>query len=444
MNKKIQLILLFQVLFIGIFAKSMSLISKIIMTRELGVEAMSLFSLVNPLILLLLTLSSLSLQNAIGSLISKNPEKRKSILLSALLITICASSILMFLLFICSKFIANNLLNNPLTYSCIIASIFVIPLTSISSIIKGYFLGIGELKLTSGSQIFEECGRLLFIIIILFFLPNLSAELKASIAIFSLCVGEIFQVVYMLVFYKNTKFSKFNKLFSSLQKQKLHYKEILNISIPMTLSRLVGSLTYFLEPIIFTLILSKNNYTTETITLSYGILNSYALPLLLMPGFISVTLSNLIIPTLGNLIRNKDMNKVKRYIINISLICFGIGLLINIVFFLFPNIITTLIYGNNYGADLIRKYSLFFVIYYVETPIITCMSLLNLSKNAFTSTVVSSILRIILMLLLVGQFAIDGLCIAIIASTYIDVLMNIYYLFSFFIRNNKRPLLLQD
>ena len=80
MNKKNQFIIMLQVILIGGLAKMMSLLTKIIMTRELGLEAMSLFSLVNPLILLLLTLSSLSLQNAIGSLISKNPEKKIHIL----------------------------------------------------------------------------------------------------------------------------------------------------------------------------------------------------------------------------------------------------------------------------------------------------------------------------------------------------------------------------
>ena len=72
MNKKNQFVLLIEVLLIAMFAKLLSLSTKIIMTRELGVEAMSLFSLVNPLILLLLTLSSLSLQNSIGSIIAKN------------------------------------------------------------------------------------------------------------------------------------------------------------------------------------------------------------------------------------------------------------------------------------------------------------------------------------------------------------------------------------
>lgn len=441
MSKKNKIILLGEVLFIGLFAKGLSLLSKILMTRELGLEAMSIFSLVNPLILLLLTLSSLSLQSSIASSIAKKPEKRKTILLNAIIITLVVSSVLITLLGVFSYPISRYLLKNINTLPCVLASIFVIPLTSISSIIKGYFLGIGELKLTSFSQVFEECGRLLFILVILWILPNTDTNFKASFAVFSLCVGEVFQTLYMVIFYRNSKFNKI-KVFLNLSKSKEnYYGEILKTSIPMTLSRLVGSLTYFIEPIIFTSLMMKSNANIDQITIEYGILNSYALPLLLMPGFISVTLSNLLIPTLGQFIRKNDYSSMKKYILKIVSLCFGIGLVISLTFFLFSSQISSLIYGQPYGAEIIRKYSLFFIIYYVETPLITCLAVFSMSKEAFKSTVVSSIARIILMVILIGKYQIDGLCMAIIISTYIDVFMNFVYLILFFVRKNKSTIL---
>lgn len=436
MDKKNQFIIMLQVILIGGLAKMMSLLTKIIMTRELGLEAMSLFSLVNPLILLLLTLSSLSLQNAIGSLISKNPEKKIHILKSALIITIVISAFLMISLLILSRFISNYLFNNPNIYPSIIASIFIIPLTSISSIIKGYFLGIGELKLSSFSQIFEECGRLLFLIIILSLLSNLDSSIKSSIAIFSLCVGEIFQITYLLVFYKNTNFSKFKRFFQIKTISENYYSDILKISIPLTLSRLVGSLTYFLEPIIFTMIMGSLGFDNNTIAIHYGILNSYALPLLLLPGFISLTLSNLLIPNLGKNIRLNNYNACYKYLLKITFICFLIGLSISIFFYFTSDYLTTLIYGQNYGSNIIKKYSFFFVIYYIETPLITAMTIFNLNKKAFSSTVISSICRILLMFYFIPIYKIDGLCISIIVSTYVDVFLNIIHLLIFFKRNN--------
>ena len=144
----------------------------------------------------------------------------------------------------------------------------------------------------------------------------------------------------------------------------------------------------------------------------------------------------MLIPILGKNIRENDYISMKKNISKTILICLIIGILISTIFAIFSDQITSLIYGNNYGSDLIRRYSFFFIIYYIEHPIITCLSILNESKKAFSSTVISSIARIILMFLLIEKMEIDGLCISIILSTYIDVFLNIFYLIRFFIRNN--------
>ena len=74
MKKKNQTFYLLSVILLGLRAKLISLLSKIIMNRELGVQAMGLFSLINPFLILLISLSNLSLPNAIATLISKYPN----------------------------------------------------------------------------------------------------------------------------------------------------------------------------------------------------------------------------------------------------------------------------------------------------------------------------------------------------------------------------------
>ena len=155
MKKKNQTFYLLNVLLLGLRAKFISLLSKILMNRELGVEAMGLFSLVNPLVVLLISLSNLSLPNAIATLISKNPKKDKVILISAFSIFIVLSLSLMTLTVFLDQFISVNILKNKDVIYCIRASLLMIPLTSLSAIIKGYFLGKGEISLTSSSQTYE-------------------------------------------------------------------------------------------------------------------------------------------------------------------------------------------------------------------------------------------------------------------------------------------------
>lgn len=59
----------------------------------------------------------------------------------------------------------------------------------------------------------------------------------------------------------------------------------MTISLPTTGSRLIGSISMFLEPILLTTILLKVGYSNNFIITEYGILNGYVMPLILLPSF---------------------------------------------------------------------------------------------------------------------------------------------------------------
>jgi stage V sporulation protein B len=217
---------------------------------------------------------------------------------------------------------------------------------------------------------------------------------------------------------------------------KQEIKPLLNISIPLTLSRLVGSITYFLEPIIFTSVMLKNNYSITQITIDYGILSSYVMPLLLMPSFISVSLSNYLIPNMGELIRKKKDKDAIKLCSKISFICLFIGFLISIFFFIFSDILLSFLYDNTNGSLLIKTLCFPFIIFYIETPIIALLNIYELSKKSFVSTVISSIVRIVILFPLVNKFGIFGVSFSTLISVFVDISLNLIFIFFFFKRNN--------
>ena len=312
----------------------------------------------------------------------------------------------------------------------------MIPLTSLSAIIKGYFLGKGEISLTSSSQTYEEAGRLLFILIIVILYRDVSTPVKASFAIYSLAFGEIFQISYMVLFSSINKRNILLEFKRNYIDSKQEIKPLLNISIPLTLSRLVGSITYFLEPIIFTSVMLKNNYSITQITVDYGILSSYVMPLLLMPSFISVSLSNYLIPNMGELIRKKKDKDAIKLCSKISFICLFIGFIISIFFFIFSDILLSFLYDNTDGSLLIKTLCFPFIIFYIETPIIALLNIYELSKKSFVSTVISSIVRIVFLFPLVNKFGIFGVSFATLISVFVDISLNLIFIFFFFKRNN--------
>ena len=435
MKKKNQTIYLVSVIFLGLRAKFISLLSKIIMNRELGVEAMGLFSLVNPFIVLLISLSNLSLPSAIATLISKNPKKDKLILISGFSIFTILSIGLMLITFLCDNFIATSILKNKDAIYCIRASLIMIPLTGLSALIKGYFLGKGEISLTSSSQTYEEAGRLLFIILIVMIYKNSIIPIKASFAVYSLAFGEIFQISYMVFFSSINKQNIIPSFKRHLMESRNEIRPLLNISIPLTLSRLVGSITYFFEPIIFTRIMLNNGSTLQNLTIEYGILSSYVMPLLFMPSFISVAFGNYLLPNMGNLVSSSKHKDALHLLFKITIICLFIGLFISIFFLIFGKILLQFLYGNTLGLEYLKILCFPFIIYYIETPIISSLNIYDLSKKSFISTLISSIIRLVLMIPLVKYFGVLGISFATIIGVIIDISLNLFFLFFFFKRN---------
>lgn len=439
MTKKSQSIRFISLLGSSSIAKLFSLLSKIALTNLLGLKVMSIFGLINPLLLLVITISSFSLPNVLSYLISANRNKSNLYVKVSFILIGFLSFILSLLLYIFSKDIAIVFFHNEQVIYPIKTLSILVPLISISSLIKGYFYGVREVNFTTSSQLFEEGSRLIFILFFASFFLSDNESKNASIIVISLCVGEVAQTLYLLIFSKNIYQKNYFKLFKKTSTYFVPIsKEMIQIAFPMTLSRLVGSLTYFLEPVLLTTILTNLNYTIESITFDYGILTNYVMPLLLLPGFFSLSLSSYLLPNLSYNIKNNDYKNSISLFKDILKYCLIIGTLFTLLFFFFGGKILNLLYGTTLGDNQIRILAIPFLIYYIETPIITALNAFCLTKETFITTVICSIIRIISLFILVPIFKIDAVSISTLLSLYINVIINSILLFKSFLSYKRK------
>ncbi len=420
-------------------AKIFSLLSKIVLTSLLGLSAMSYFSLTNPLLILIITICSFSLPNVLSHLIAKKPNKSKKYVITSFLIVILNGIIFSIILLSCSKFIAKELLHNEGCYFAIRAISIFIPFICISSLIKGYFLGNREVLLTTSSQLFEEGSRLVFNYLCVGYLLSSSSERNAALVIISLAVGEFFQTIYLVIFCNKKYYPRYKKIVDLKDADiKETSKEMLSIASLMTGARLIGSFTYFLEPIIITTILSYQNIASSSIALEYSTLNTYVMPLLLLPGFFSTTLSNYLLPNLSYNLGKGEKKAAKTLFLKVTLLCSLIGISFSFFFLFFGSDVLKLLYHIDSGQKEIRMLALPFFIYYLETPFITAMNALSLNKHAFLSTIISSLIRIVLLLVLTPILGVFSLCIATLSSCLASLLFNGYFITRNLFFNNQK------
>ena len=207
-------------------------------------------------------------------------------------------------------------------------------------------------------------------------------------------------------------------------------KDLLNISIPTTGSRLIGSICYFLEPIILTYTLTKSSYSSEFITTEYGIINGYVMPLLLLPSFFTMAISNALLPVVSNSYSHRNYNYTKYKIkqaITLSLI---IGIPCTLLFMTIPEFFLKLIYNTTEGLEYIKIIAPIFLIYYIQGPLTASMQAMAKAKEAMLGTLIGSIIRTItLFILSLCHIGMWGLIISSIINILFITIHHFYYVF---------------
>jgi len=217
---------------------------------------------------------------------------------------------------------------------------------------------------------------------------------------------------------------------SDFHTDKIILKDLLNISLPTTGSRLIGSLCYFLEPIILTYSLAKAGYSSEFITLEYGIINGYVYPLLLLPSFFTMAISNALLPVVSNTYSHKNYTYTKYKIKQAITLSLMIGVPCTLLFMCIPEYFLKLIYNTTEGLEYIKIIAPIFLVFYIQGPLTTSMQAMGKAKEAMFGTLIGSILRTILLFILsLCHIGMWGFLIASITNILFITIHHFYYVF---------------
>ena len=372
--------------------KILGMLIKIITTRLVGSEGIGLYMLIMPTFSLFITLASLGLPISISKLVSDDKHNNKKLILSLIPLIIIFNFILMIVIFLIAPTLSNKLLQDNRTYLPILSIGLVIPFISISSILRGYFFGKEKMFPHTISNIIEQLVRLGILILITPKLLVYGIHIAVSFIVLVNIVSEITSILVLTYFLP--KKIKLTKEYFKPEKEEI--KEVLDISIPTVGSRLLGNFAYFLEPIILTFVLLNVGYTNEYILTNYGILTGYVIPLLLIPTFFTSAISQAMLPVVSNNYAKKNLitvKKVLRKAIGISLL---IGIGINFCLFINPSFFLKLIFNTTLGANEIKLLTPFFLLLYIQAPLITTLHAINKAKFACISTFIGISIKLLL------------------------------------------------
>ncbi len=407
----------------GFVTRILGFVIKIIYTRIILEEGVGLHSLVMPTYSLLITIATLAMPLAISKLVAEEKTRSIKIICSSVVIIIVVNIILLITMFFGSKFVAYTLLKNESTYILLLACTVTLPFVSLSSIVKGYFFGKQRMVPYALSNSLEQVVRLILIVCFLpYFVKKSILVAVAALILFNI-ISEISSVIVFLFF-----IPKHAIITKQDMKPNVHtIKEVLDVSLPTVSSRFIGNIGFFFEPIILTNILLFVGYSSDFIMLEYGAYNAYSISLLTMPSFLVAAISNALMPEISKFHQKRNTAMLKRRFKQAMFISFVLGLFFSIFIFLFKEPLLWLLYHTKSGIDYITVLAPFFVLFYLESPLISTLQGLGLAKFTMKITLLGVILKnIVLAVFSLFHIGIYGLIISEIVNIIFVVGTNLY------------------
>lgn len=412
---------IFILLISGTLTKILGMFGKIIYTRQAGLKIVSLYTLITPTLMFIIGIAQFSFQITISKLSAENKYDNKVLLKNAFKISCIINIILIILINIFSKLLANCLKMPNLSIVIKSISLIVFPI-SISSIQRGFLHGKEDMLIPSISNITEEIIK----IFLMFFVLPLSIKSNYILPVIFII---LFNIITELtsIFLMNKRIKK-KYLFIS-NKNKNNYeikKDILSISIPTTLIRTISLLGFFLEPIILTNLLIKQGFTNDYIIREYGIINSYIIPLLSLPNFLCISISSALLPNITKLYSKNKYKEFDIKLFKLSLLSLLIGLICIIIILIFPKFLLNFIYGINDGVNYLYLIGPFFMFSYLQPTFAAAIQAMNKTNKLFKISIITITLKFICLLTFIKKgFGINSLLYSMIIGIISNILQEI-------------------
>ncbi len=377
----------------GLLVKLLGMLNKIIITRILGVDGVSMYSLMMPTVMLLLGICSFSLSTSIQNIVSTNISKKsysnrdlikKCFIISTLLCCIISLITLIFNYSICHYLLKMDELQIP--FLCFIPMYFF---SSWGGVLKGYYHGHNKLNIYAFAQTLEQIIRILFSLFLIIYQEHFSLQTCLILIVLSMSVGEIFQFGFLFIY--TIFFTKIKNETNIIYK----YSDFMKTSTTLTISRLITSIAFFLEPIIFTYAFTLTGMSSTIANRYFGILHGYVIPLVITGSFITGAINQAILPSLTS---NKTNIEKTKDIISKSLFLSLIpGVLFFFLTFFYSNEVLTFVYGTNIGSIYLKLLGISAFISYFDGVFYAVLLAHNQEKKMLLHNIISSFIKLLLM-----------------------------------------------
>lgn len=409
----------------GIVNRILAFVPRIALPRIIGAEGVGIYQLGYPFLIVLLTLITGGIPLAVAKWIAEadstgDSQRVKQVFRAAMALTIGLSVLLTVLFIILTPWISTRLMTDHRVYQTLRMMSPLLIIIGISSVYRGYFQGKANMIPTALSQIIETLIRIVCALLFAKLLLPYGLEWGAAGAMLGVVAGEIGGFAVLLLQYANDrKRVKLaivrennehaeqsaapapNKL--RLTKREPVMRKLINLSVPVTASRMIGSFSYLLESIFTARALFAAGIATSAATAQYGALQGMIIPILLLPTALTYSLAVSLVPTLSEAAAKGDKSTIHKRLSQSMRLSLVTGAPFIVVMLLFAEPICRVLYNHAEIAPMLKWIAPVGLFIYMQAPLQAALQALDKPATALLNTFIGAVVKLVLIMELASQ-----------------------------------------
>jgi stage V sporulation protein B len=410
----------------GVINRVLGFVPRIALPRVIGAEGVGLYQMGYPFLIVILTLITGGVPLAVAKLVAEaesegNERRVRGILTLSLFLMIVLGIAFMAVCIIAAPWITTYLLTDSRVYYTFLSMSPIIPIVGVSSVYRGYFQGRHNMIPTASSQIVETIVRIVAMLSLAYVLLPRGIEYAAAGAMLGVVAGELCGMAVLLLHYNKSKaqYVAYHKAVIGEDRKRRHmlanFRKLLKISVPVTGSRLVGSCSYFLESIMIVQSLALAGVATAVATAQYGTLQGMVIPILLLPGVLTYSLSVSLVPSLSEAAARNDMKTIHKRLHQSLRLALVTGAPFAVAMYVLSDPLTYFLYNDTQVGSMLKMMAPVAMFYYFQGPLNATLQALDKPGTALLNTFIGASIKLMLIYQLASnpQFGIEGAVIAI-------------------------------
>lgn len=370
------------------FGECLEFFINMILARELGEEGMGMYMSILPVIFFVVIIASLELPVSISKFIA---EKQRETHYYMLKHTLILTLIFTCLFFACAVIVLPYLpvFHGYHPYVKWLITLFI-PVVSISSIARGYFMGVQHMGKIAVSNFLKKLVQLA-ILYWVYQSFQFNIELALLIALATLIGSELLVCTYLVAMY-------FIEV-QILSKEKNKYirgskvrRALFAVSFPTTGLRLFHSFTHAIQPFLVKAALIAAGFSTVMANEHYGMLAGVAMSIGFFPAFIGHSLMVMLIPNVSEAYANNENNKLIRLLQQSMIITLLYGGIAMIAIYFYAEPLTHLFFESSAASIYLKLLWPYFLFHFFIIPMQAYLIGLGLVKDALFHTIWSHII----------------------------------------------------